>query len=60
MKIVRQNNKPVHILEIIMSLINLFVNEDYTIERLLVFFFDVQSECAGYPATGCWNHVVIW
>jgi len=41
MKIVWQNSKPEHILEIIVSYINLFVTEDYSIERLLVFFFDI-------------------
>ena len=41
MKIVWQNNKPVHILEIIVSYTNLLVTEDYIIERLLVFFFDI-------------------
>jgi hypothetical protein len=41
MKIVWRNNKPVHILEIIVLYINLLVTEDYIVERLLVFFFDI-------------------
>lgn len=41
MKIVWQNNNPVRILQIIVSHINLFVTEEYIIERMLVFFFDI-------------------